>query len=74
MGGKLVSGGSGTKAENFLSITNPLHVVNMNQTTSGLNTTKHNKTEKSFENLMTAFTSKKGVNAASAFKGPGSRD
>ena len=64
MGGKLVSGtgtsASGNKAENFLSITNPLHVVNMNQTTSGLNTTKHNKTEKSFENLMTAFTTKKG--------------
>ena len=32
----------------------------MNLTTSGLNTTKHNKTDKNFENLIPAYTNKKG--------------
>ena len=31
----------------------------MNLTTSGLNTTKNNKIDKSFENLMSAFSNKK---------------
>jgi hypothetical protein len=35
-------------------------VNNINLTTNGLNTTKNNKTDKSFENLMSAFTNKKG--------------
>ena len=42
------------------SLFNPLQVNAMNLTTSGLNTTKNNKIDKSFENLMSAFAIRGG--------------
>lgn len=42
------------------SLYNPLQGNPLNLTTSGLNTTKNNKIDKSFENLMSAFALRSG--------------